>query len=116
MDKHTEKTAAATTACEPTATTTVTPDQIADWKRKYGEVYVASSEGRTAYLRRPDRKIISAAAVLGGSDNLKQKEILIRNCWLGGDEEMLAEDKYFLGLSTQIDALIEVAQVELKKA
>lgn len=101
---------------KPTTAIAVTPEQIADWKRKYGEVYIATSEGRTAYLRRPDRKIISAAAVLGGADNLKQKEVLIRNCWLGGDEEMLTEDKYFLGLSTQIDALIEVAQVELKKA
>lgn len=116
MEKNTEKTASATVAAEKNLSATVTPEQIADWKRKYGEVYVATAEGRTAYLRRPDRKIISAAAVLGGSDNLKQKEILIRNCWLGGDEEMLAEDKYFLGLSTRIDALIEVAQVELKKA
>lgn len=102
-----------TTAHE--AATEATPAMIAGWKNKYGEVYVVSSEGKTAYLRRPDRKIISAAAVLGGSDNLKQKEVLIRNCWLGGDEALLEEDKYFLGLSTQVDAIIEVAQVELKK-
>lgn len=101
-----------TAACEAAA---ITPEMIEGWKKKYGEVYVVSTEGKTAYLRRPDRQIISAASVLGGPDNLKQKEVLIRNCWLGGDEEILNEDRYFLGLSIQVDAIIEIAQVELKK-
>lgn len=94
----------------------VTEEMIAAWKKKYGEVYIVSSEGKTAYLRRPDRSIIGAASVLGGLDNIKQKEVMIRNCWLGGDEDILNEDKYFFGLSGQVDAMIEVAEVELKKA
>lgn len=99
-----------------TANGEVTAEMIAAWKKKYGDVYVVTSEGKTAYLRRPDRNIIGAASVLGGQDPIKQKEVMIRNCWLGGDEALLDEDKYFLGLSLRMDSMVEVAEVELKKA
>lgn len=99
-----------------TSNVEVTEEMIAAWKKKYGDVYIVSSEGRTAYLRRPDRKVLGAAGVIGGPDLLKQKEYMMRSCWLGGDETLLEEDKFFFGLSGQVDAMIEVATVELKKA
>ncbi|GHV11720.1 hypothetical protein FACS1894162_7350 [Bacteroidia bacterium] len=40
------------------------------------------------YLHRPDRKALSAASVIGKTDPLKYNEILLNNCWLGGDEEI----------------------------
>lgn len=101
---------------KPAASAEVTPEIIEGWKKQYGEVFVVESEGKKAWLRRPDRKAISAANVVGGSDALKINEVLIRNCWLGGDMEFQTEDRLFYGLGPQVNALIEVAAVELKKA
>lgn len=100
----------------PAASAEVTPEMVEGWKKQYGDVFVVESEGKTAWLRRPDRKAISAANVIGGSDVVKINEILIRNCWLGGDMEFQTDDRLFYGLGPKVNALIEVAAVELKKA
>lgn len=94
----------------------VTSEVIEGWKKKYGDVFVIEADGKRAWLRRPDRKIIGAAAVLGGENPIKQKEVMLRNVWLGGDEELRDDDRYFLGLAGQLDALVDIAQVSLKKA
>lgn len=93
----------------------IAPEQIAAWKREFGKVYVVEADGKKGYLRRPTRKIISAATVIGGNDALRSKEVLIENCWLGGDAELKSEDRYFIALAGRIDEIIEVAQVELKE-
>lgn len=99
----------------PTTAAAITAEQIAAWKKKHGKVYKVESEGKVGYLRRPDRKIISAATVIGNGDNLKSKEVVIGNCWLGGDEELKTDDKYFLALAGLVDEMIEIAQMELKE-
>ena len=78
-----EKKTAAPAAAE------VTPEIIEGWKKKYGDVFCVEAEGRKGYLRRPDRRIIASANVIGGVDGLKVKEILLRNCWLGGEMRCL---------------------------
>lgn len=100
---------------ENTTSKSITPAQIEAWKKKHGKVFCYESEGKTAYFRRPDRKTIAGAAVLAGSDNLKNKEILILNCFLGGDKELINEDKHFFALSAQFDKTIEIALGELKE-
>ncbi len=104
-----EKKTAAPAAAE------VTPEIIEGWKKKYGDVFCVEAEGRKGYLRRPDRRIIASANVLGGVDGLKVKEILLRNCWLGGDNALLDEDRYFLGILPHADAIIEIVESDLKK-
>ncbi len=93
----------------------ITAAQIAAWKREYGRVYRVESDGKQGYLRKPNRTIIGAASVLGGSDGIKIAEVIVENCWLGGDEELKTNDDYFLGIVSQINALTETAQVELKE-
>lgn len=94
----------------------VTPAQIEAWKKKYGEVFVfTTADGLTCYLRRPTRQAIALAASTGGGDMLAVTEIILENSWLGGDERIMQEDKYFLGLSDKIGALIEKVEGELKK-
>lgn len=97
--------------------TTATPEQVAGWKKQYGEdkVFVYEADGKKCWLRTPDRKIIGFAAVTA-RDNLAQKEIVIRQCWLAGDAELVNDDRYFFGLAAVIDELTEVVQGELKKA
>lgn len=94
----------------------VTPEMVAEWKAKYGDVFVIESEGRKGWIRRPDRKVIGAAAVIAGSDLLKNREVILRNCWLGGDMALQNDDRYFLAVATQIDKTIEMAELEIKKA
>lgn len=93
----------------------VTEEQIARWKRDYGSVFTYEADGKLCYLRRPNRKIIAAASVTAGGDTLLQKELVIRNCFLGGDTSLMAEDKYFWMFSAKIESLIEVVEGELKE-
>jgi hypothetical protein len=94
---------------------TVTDEQIQEWKKKYGDVFQVDVDGKTAYLKRPDRKALSAASVMGNKDPLKYNEILLNNCWLAGDEEIKTDDSLFLGVSGQLAELIEVKEAKLKK-
>lgn len=90
-------------------------EKIAGWKSKYGEVFLVEADGRTAYLKKPDRKALGAAAVLGKTDPMKYNEILLNNCWIEGDEEIKTNDSLFLGVSAQLAELIEIREATIKK-
>lgn len=92
-----------------------TDKQIENWKKQYGDVFCYEADDFACYLRRPDRKAIGAAGVKGGDDFIKQGEVLIANAWLGGNDELRDEDRYFLGLQKHINGLVEVKTGELKK-
>lgn len=93
----------------------ITKEQIAEWKKKYGSVFQLSVEDKTAYLRKPDRKTLSYASTAGQSDPLKFNEVLLKGCWLGGDEEIRTDDDLFLAASGKLGELIQVKEAELKK-
>jgi hypothetical protein len=79
----------------------VTPEMIADWKKKYGAVWKYEAEdGKTAFFRAADRKIAGLAST--APDPVAGNEILARNCFLAGDECIVEEDKYFFGLSREL--------------
>lgn len=93
----------------------VTKEQIESWKKKHGDVFEVNVDGRTAYLKKPDRKVLGAASVLGKDDPMKYNEILLENCWLGGDEEIKTDDSLFLGVSSVLAEIIEIKKAEIKK-
>ena len=93
----------------------ITEEQIEAWKKKHGSVYSVTVDSKTAYLKKPVRKALSAAAVLGKTDPMKYNEVLLNNCWLGGDEEIKTNDELFLGVSSKLADLIEIKEAELKK-
>lgn len=100
----------------PTATAVeVTPEQIEAWKEKHGDVYSIECEGKVCYVRRPTRKMLGLAATLSGKDPIKYNEVLLKNVWLGGDDELMNDDAYFLGVSGQLAELIDIKDAELKK-
>lgn len=90
-------------------------EQIKSWKEKYGSVYELSVEGKKAYLRKPDRKTLSYASTAGQTDPLKFNEVLLKGCWLGGDEEIRTDDELFLSASAKLGELIQIKEAELKK-
>ncbi len=89
--------------------------KIQEWKEKYGDVYRVDVDGHTAYLKKPSRKALGAAAVIGKSDPMKYNEFLLNNCWLEGDEVIKTDDALFLGVSAQLAEIIEIKEATLKK-
>jgi len=92
----------------------ITEKQIEDWKKKYGEIYAVTVEDKVGYLRKPDRKILSAANNYA-QDSIKYNEFVLKNCWLGGDVVLMEEDAYFFAVCKKLGELIEVKEAELKK-
>ena len=105
-----------TNTTENTEVTKVTAEQIAQWKRDHGKVHCyTTADGKKAYFSTPSRRVIGAATVLAGSDHLKQKEIILGKCFLGGNAEIMNEDKYFYGLADMVEAMVERVTGELKE-
>lgn len=93
---------------------TATPEQLADWKAKHGEFFGIVIEDKVCYLKKPDRKTLSFASQVG-SDPMKFNEVILKNCWLGGDPEILTDDTLFLAASSKLDQVIEFKKAELVK-
>lgn len=89
--------------------------QIEVWKKKHTDVFLVEVDGKKAYLKKPDRRALGAAAVIGKNDPMRYNEILLDNCWLGGDAEIKTEDALFLGVSAKLADLIDIKEAELKK-
>jgi hypothetical protein len=92
-----------------------TAEQIAMWKNLHKDVYAIRIEDSIAYLRKPDRATIKAMASFAQSDPIRSSEILLENCWLGGDAEIKTDNDKFLAVSARLGELIEVKNAELKK-
>ena len=93
----------------------VTKQQIQEWKKQYGDVYVLNIEGKKAYLRTPDRQTLSYASTLATKDPLKFNEAILTNCWLGGEEEIKTDDALFLSASSKLGELIQIKEATLEK-
>lgn len=89
--------------------------QIDAWKKQYGDIFKISVDDKVCYLKKPSRKSLSYAAVAGQTDPLMYNEIILKDCWLGGDEEIKTDDGLFLSVSAKLNALIEVKEAELVK-
>lgn len=93
-----------------------TEEKIAQWKALHGDIYrVELEDGSVCYLKKPDRTTMKAVASVGTGDPIRANEILLENCWLGGDESIKSNDDKFFGVSSQLANLIEIKQAELKK-
>jgi len=93
----------------------ITEIQIAEWKKKHGDVYKIEVEGHVCYVKSPDRKTLSYAGSIGVKDPIKFNEIILNNCWLGGDEDIKTDDKLFLGAGQVLGEIIKVAEASIAK-
>jgi len=93
----------------------VTPEQINEWKAKHGDVFEIAVEDKRGYIRKPDRKVLGAAMSFAQSNPLKMGEIILTNCWLGGDECIRTDDDYFFGVNAQLEQIITIKEAEIKK-
>ncbi|MCZ2140945.1 MAG: hypothetical protein LC096_06085, partial [Bacteroidia bacterium] len=58
---------------------------------------------------------LSYASSIATKDPLKFNEILLNDCWLGGDEAFKTEDSLFVALGSKLVDLIEIKEVEMVK-
>ncbi|MCL2291227.1 MAG: hypothetical protein FWC34_11105 [Bacteroidetes bacterium] len=93
----------------------VSAEQIAMWKNMYRDVYEVIATDKVCYLKRPDRKTLKAVDAIGETDGDKANEILLANCWLGGDEEIKTNDIYFLEVVPVLERLVDYGRAEIKK-
>ena len=93
----------------------VTKEQIKQWKAKYKEVFVLRVDDKVAYLRTPDRATLSYASTLATKDPMKFNEVILTNCWLGGDKEIKTDDALFLSASSKLGELIQIKEATLEK-
>jgi len=78
------------------------------------EVSVIEVDGKYAYLKKPDRKVLKMAATMADT-KIDEAEILLENCWLEGDEEIQTNDDLFLSIMPRVLRLIEFKASRLKK-
>jgi hypothetical protein len=88
---------------------------VEELKKKHGTVYEIKVDDKIGYLRKPDRNTLRLAFSKATTDPLGMTEVILENCWLQGDEEILNDDSYFLGAVGQIDKIMEARNGELKK-
>lgn len=90
-------------------------EQIQEWKQKYGDVFCITVEDKICYLKSPDRKTLSFASSVATKDPLKFNEILLKNCWLDGDQDIQTNDVLFLSASSKLTEIIQVKEATLEK-
>lgn len=94
----------------------ITKKQIADWKTKHGRIYkLTAQDGSVGIIKQPNRKILSHATAVAGSDPIKFNEVVLEDCWIAGDESLKTDDAKFLGISEKLADIIEKAEVALKE-
>jgi hypothetical protein len=93
----------------------ITPEQIASWKEKYGEVYKLACDDKACIVKLADRKTLSFASASGTKDPMKFNEMILRGCWLGGDKEILENDNYFISVGQKIAELVQFKKATLEK-
>jgi hypothetical protein len=93
---------------------TATAEQISEWKQKNGDIFKVEVGDSACYLKKPDRKTMSYVATLGNSP-IRANEVLLDNCWLGGDESIKTDDEKFFGVSAKLAEIVQIKEAEITK-
>ncbi|MCK8520235.1 hypothetical protein M0D21_01580 [Aquimarina sp. D1M17] len=98
----------------------ITESQLHAWKSKFGKlikVEVENDEGemRFAYFRKPTMSTRAAVLQTSKTDEFKALEVLFKNCYLGGDEEIVQDDDLKLSVITAFADLTQPKEAKAKK-
>lgn len=93
----------------------ITQEQLNAWKKEHGEIHKLTVDDKIAYLHKPDRTTLRLAFSKAATDPLGMTEVVLDNCWLGGDDEIKTDDSYFMGAMGQVDKIINVRTGSLEK-
>jgi hypothetical protein len=97
----------------------VSESMIAEWKKKFGEVYEIEVLGSKCWVKKPGRKELSAATTLASRGNnidpFKFSETILDTCFLGGDETIKSDDDKFLAVLPYLESITQRAEASIKK-
>jgi hypothetical protein len=92
-----------------------TPEQIAEWKAKHGEIFLIESEdGSWCCLCKPSRTTIEAYTAQS-KNPVKALETIVKNSWVAGDDTFKTDVYKLLSVAEQIDEIVEIKKTTLKK-
>lgn len=92
----------------------ITKEQIAGWKKKHGEVFQITVEGKSCVLRRPTRRDLSYVSTIK-EDKIQVLETLLNQLWVDGDKEIKEDDQLFFAVAQKMETILEVKEAEIKK-
>jgi len=106
-----------------------TPEQISALKKLHGDVWEITVDGHVGYVRGFDRATMKFAlsqlkvkldhdgsgAEVSVEKMIELGEIGLKNCWVGGSEEILNNDRLFMAAALQVGELFDIAETTLKK-
>lgn len=84
----------------------ITADQIAAWKKAHGKIFSYSADDKIAYLKAVDRDVYSLATAKMGNVPALFNKTVIDGIWLGGDEVIRTDDRYYFGLIDFVEELM----------
>ena len=91
----------------------LTKEQIAELKKKHGEIFEISVEGKSCIVRRPNRKDLSYVSVV--KDPIKMSETILKQLWVEGDKAIQEQDDLFLAVIPKMEEVIKVKESQIKK-
>lgn len=95
--------------------TDLSEDQIEEFKKEYGEVYLIEVEDKKAFIHKPTRQLLDLAMTSSSKKNSLFNETILKNCWLAGDKDIVFDDNYFMGAGSVLDEVIQFKTAEIKK-
>lgn len=90
-------------------------EQIAKWKKEHGKVFQLTTGKESCYIRKPDFNEVDYATAMSVNSPLSFPKEIITQCFLGGDERFKTEIGFVMGVSAQIDQIVETVVVEVKE-
>lgn len=90
-----------------------TKEQIQEWKKKHGDLFEVTVDGKNCILHRPTRRDLSYASVV--KDPIKMSETMLNQLWVAGDEEIKTDDALFFAAIQKMQEVLEVKEAEIKK-
>lgn len=88
-------------------------EQIQEWKKKHGDLFEITVDGKSCILHRPTRRDLSYASVV--KDPIKMSETMLNQLWVDGDEEIKTDDALFFAAIQKMQDVLEVKEAEIKK-
>ncbi len=90
-----------------------TKEQVAEWKKKHGDIFEITVDDKSCILHKPTRQNLSYASVV--KDPIKLSETLLKQLWVDGDKEILEQDDLFMAVVNKMEDVIKVKEAEVKK-
>jgi hypothetical protein len=93
-----------------------TAEQIAEWKKQHPEgVFHVPIEDKECYMHFPDLNTLKFAVQEAKKSAMGFNRVIIDNCWIDGDPEIKADDRYYLALCTALDEIVEIPEYTVTK-